>query len=114
MAAEECVFCLIVAGEIPADIVHTTEHTIAFRDLDPKAPTHALVVPRSHHADAAALATAEPHTVAELVSTARAVAEADGHESYRLVFNTGAQAGQTVFHTHLHVLAGRALTWPPG
>ena len=110
----DCLFCRIVAGEIPADVVARSETAVAFRDLNPQAPTHALVVPRSHHADAASLADAEPATVAELVRVARDVAGADGLDEYRLVFNTGAAAGQTVFHTHLHVLAGRAMTWPPG
>ena len=113
-ADPDCLFCRIVAGEIPADVVAQTGTAVAFRDLNPQAPTHALVVPRSHHADAAALADAEPETVAELVRVARDVAAADGLDEYRLVFNTGAAAGQTVFHTHLHVLAGRAMTWPPG
>ena len=113
-ADPDCLFCRIVAGEIQADVVAQSGTAVAFRDLNPQAPTHALVVPRSHHADAAALADAEPGTVAELVRVARDVAAADGLDEYRLVFNTGAAAGQTVFHTHLHVLAGRAMTWPPG
>jgi histidine triad (HIT) family protein len=113
-ADPDCLFCRIVAGEIPADVVARSGTAVAFRDLNPQAPTHALVVPRSHHADAASLADAEPQTVAELVRVARDVAGADGLDEYRLVFNTGAAAGQTVFHTHLHVLAGRAMTWPPG
>ena len=113
-ADPDCLFCRIVAGEIPADVVAQSGKAVAFRDLNPQAPTHALVVPRSHHADAASLADAEPGTVAELVRVARDVAGADGLDEYRLVFNTGAGAGQTVFHTHLHVLAGRAMTWPPG
>jgi histidine triad (HIT) family protein len=110
----ECLFCRIVAGDVPADVVAQTDTALAFRDINPGAPTHALVVPRSHHADAAALADAEPDTLAELVRVARDVARADGLDEYRLVFNTGAAAGQTVFHTHLHVLGGRAMTWPPG
>ena len=113
-ADPDCLFCRIVAGEIRADVVAQSDTALAFRDLNPQAPTHALVVPRSHHADAAALADAEPGTLAELVRVARDVAGADGLDEYRLVFNTGAAAGQTVFHTHLHVLAGRAMTWPPG
>ena len=113
-ADPDCLFCRIVAGDIPADVVAQTETAVAFRDLNPQAPTHALVVPRSHHADAASLADAEPTTVADLVRVARDVARGDGLDEYRLVFNTGATAGQTVFHTHLHVLAGRAMTWPPG
>ena len=111
---EDCLFCKIVAGEIPGEIVHTTERTVAFRDLNPQAPTHVLVVPKEHHANAADLAAADPATSAELVTAAAAVAKADGYDDYRLVYNTGPDSGQTVFHTHLHVLAGRAMTWPPG
>jgi histidine triad (HIT) family protein len=111
---EDCLFCKIVAGEIPAEVVHTTERTVAFRDINAQAPTHVLVVPRDHHANAAALAAADPQASAELVTAAAAVAAAEGHDDYRLVYNTGAGVGQTVFHTHLHLLAGRRMTWPPG
>ena len=112
--AHDCVFCAIVAGTIPADIVRETESALAFRDLNPQAPLHVLVVPREHTANAASLADTAPDTVAELVRVAHDIATEAGHDSYRLVFNTGAEAGQSVFHTHLHVLAGRPLTWPPG
>ncbi len=112
--SNDCLFCGIVAGDIPSDVVHTTERTVAFRDLNPQAPTHVLVVPREHFANGADLAAADPVATAELLTTARAVAAADGHESYRMVFNTGADAGQSVFHAHLHVLAGRVTGWPPG
>jgi histidine triad (HIT) family protein len=111
---DECVFCRVVAGEIPAEIVRQDDDVVAFRDLNPQAPLHVLVVPRLHVADAAALAEQDPATVAALVRVAHGVATDAGHDSYRLVFNTGADAGQTVFHAHLHVLAGRSLTWPPG
>ena len=111
---EDCIFCRIVAGEIPGEIVHTTERTVAFRDLNPQAPLHVLVVPRGHFANAAELAAGDPAASAELLTTAAAVATAGGYDDYRLVFNTGAGVGQTVFHTHLHVLAGRSMTWPPG
>ncbi len=111
---DDCVFCRIVGGEIPAEVVHETATVLAFRDQQPQAPLHVLVVPRDHSADAAELADHHPDSVAELVKVARDVATAAGHESYRLVLNTGAEAGQSVFHTHLHVLAGRSLTWPPG
>ncbi len=111
---DDCPFCSIVAGEVPAEVVHVTERTVAFRDINAQAPTHVLVVPREHHRDAAALAAADPAASAELVTTAAAVAAAEGYQDYRLVFNTGAAAGQTVFHTHLHVLAGRDMAWPPG
>jgi histidine triad (HIT) family protein len=111
----DCLFCKIVAGEVPADVVHTTERTVAFRDINPQAPLHVLVVPRQHFANAAELAAGDPEASAEVVTTASAVAVAAGHpDDYRLVFNTGAGSGQTAFHAHLHVLAGRPLTWPPG
>jgi len=111
---DDCLFCKIVAGDVPGDVVHTTERTLAFRDVNPQAPLHVLVVPREHYPNAAAVALADPAAAVELVQTAAAVAAAEGHESYRLVYNTGADAHQTVFHAHLHVLAGRSFTWPPG
>jgi histidine triad (HIT) family protein len=114
-SAEDCLFCKIVAGEIPADIVHESATTLAFRDVSPQAPTHVLVIPRSHHPNAVALAAAEPETSVHLLDAVREVAEAEGlGDGYRLVFNTGAQAHQTVFHAHLHLLGGRAMGWPPG
>jgi histidine triad (HIT) family protein len=111
---DDCLFCKIVSGEIPGDIVHTTERTVAFRDLNAQAPTHVLIVPKDHYANAAELAAGDPVASAELVTTAAAVATAEGYDDYRLVFNTGAGAGQSVFHTHLHLLAGRPMGWPPG
>ena len=114
-AAEDCLFCKIAAGDIDADVVHESPTTIAFRDLNPQAPTHVLVIPRSHYPNAASLAAAEPATAVDLFSAGRAIAESEGlGEGYRLVFNTGAAAHQTVFHAHMHVLGGRAMTWPPG
>jgi histidine triad (HIT) family protein len=113
-AAADCLFCRIVAGEIPADVVAQSDDALAFRDVNPQAPTHVLVVPRAHFADAAALADGSPDTLAAVVRMARDVALGDGLDDYRLVFNTGPGAGQTVFHTHLHVLGGRAMGWPPG
>ena len=111
----DCLFCKIAAGEIPADVVHETESTLAFRDLNPQAPTHVLVIPRSHYANAAELAQGEPATAVDLFDAARSIADNEGlGEGYRLVFNTGAAAHQTVFHAHMHVLGGRAMTWPPG
>jgi histidine triad (HIT) family protein len=112
---EDCLFCKIVSGDIPADVVHETGTTIAFRDLDPQAPTHVLVVPRTHQPDAAALAAAQPQALVDLVSAAGQVAEQEGlHDGYRLVLNTGPAAHQTVFHVHLHMLGGRSMGWPPG
>ncbi|HEX4701284.1 MAG TPA: histidine triad nucleotide-binding protein [Pseudonocardiaceae bacterium] len=107
----DCLFCKIVAGDIPATVVHRTDRTLAFRDINPQATTHVLVVPVDHHEDALALATAEPDLLAELLSAGAAVAEADGitESGYRFVFNTGPDAGRTVFHAHLHVLGGEQL-----
>jgi len=115
MATEpDCLFCKIVAGDVPADVVHETTTTLAFRDVEPQAPTHVLVVPRSHYPDVGALAAGEPETAGDLLNAAAAVAGREGlTEGYRLVFNTGARAHQSVFHVHAHVLGGRDLGWPP-
>lgn len=110
----DCLFCRLAAGEIPASIVYEDERIVAFKDINPQAPMHVLVIPREHHVDVAALAAAAPETLAEMVQLGRELAQAEGHEDYRLVFNTGSGAGQSVFHVHGHVLAGRRLTWPPG
>jgi histidine triad (HIT) family protein len=115
----DCLFCKIVAGEIPSETVHETSTTLAFRDIDPQAPVHVLVVPRSHHPNAAALAADEPEVMVDLVRAAGEVARQEGIDDgedggYRLVFNTGRRAYQSVFHVHAHVLGGRDLTWPPG
>jgi histidine triad (HIT) family protein len=112
----ECLFCAIVAGEIPSTRVLETDRILAFRDINPKAPTHVLVITKEHYPDVAALAAADPGLLGELVTTAHRVAADEGvaETGYRLVFNTGAQAGQTVWHVHGHVLGGRNLTWPPG
>jgi len=111
---DDCLFCSIAAGDIPAEVVAESETAVAFRDLNPQAPLHVLVIPRTHAANAGELADREPDTVAELVRVARRVATDAGHDSYRLVLNTGEEAGQSVFHAHLHVLAGRPQAWPPG
>ncbi|MFM6847822.1 MAG: HIT domain-containing protein [Terrabacter sp.] len=103
---DDCVFCKIIAGEIPADVLARNEHAVSFKDLNPQAPFHALVVPLAHHTDAAASAAADPSIVGHAVALADEVARAAGNEHYRLVANTGRGAGQTVFHTHFHVLAG--------
>jgi histidine triad (HIT) family protein len=110
----DCLFCKIVTGDIPAEIVSSTPHTLAFRDLDPQAPTHVLVIPRRHEPDIGSLAAADPEATIALLGEARQVAESEGNGSYRLVFNTGVDAHQTVFHCHAHVLAGREMGWPPG
>jgi histidine triad (HIT) family protein len=111
----DCLFCKIVTGDIPADVVHETPTTVAFRDIEPQAPTHVLVIPRRHEPDAAALAAVAPTELVDLVDAAAAVADQEGlGDGYRMVFNTGAAAHQTVFHAHLHVLGGRSMGWPPG
>lgn len=111
----DCLFCKFVSGDITPDIVIETETTLAFRDINPQAPTHVLVVPKEHYENAAALATASPEALADVLDTARQVTEVDGlANGYRLVFNTGPDAGQSVFHVHLHVLGGRSFGWPPG
>jgi len=111
----DCIFCKIVAGEVPADVVHRTDTTIAFRDLEPQAPTHVLVIPVRHYPDVAAVAAAEPELAADLLAAVGAIAKQEGlDDGYRTVFNTGALAHQTVFHAHLHVLGKRRMTWPPG
>jgi histidine triad (HIT) family protein len=112
----DCLFCRIVAGQVPAQLVRETDRTLAFRDIAPQAPTHVLVIPREHYRDAAALAAADPELAGLLLEEATAVAVAEGLADlgYRIVLNTGAEAGQTVFHVHAHVLGGRSFTWPPG
>ncbi len=112
--AEDCLFCKIVSGEVPATIVRESPRTVTFRDINPQAPTHVLVIPRAHVPDVAALAAADPDTLAEIVAESAAVAADEGLNGYRLVFNTGSSVGQTVFHVHAHVLGGRFLGWPPG
>jgi histidine triad (HIT) family protein len=111
----DCLFCRIVAGEIPADVVAETEDTLAFRDINPQAPVHVLVIPKEHHVDIAALAVADPALAGRLAAAAGAVAKQEGvGDAFRLVFNTGAAVGQSVFHVHGHVLGGRPFSWPPG
>ena len=112
--SEDCLFCRIVSGGIPSDVVGETEHSLAFRDIDPAAPTHVLVVPRRHVPDLAGLATASAEELADIVQLAAQVASADALPGYRLVANTGQAAQQSVFHAHLHVIGGRTLSWPPG
>jgi len=116
---DSCVFCKIVGGEIPATVVAESDRALAFRDLNPQAPTHVLVITRDHHTDVGALALADPAALADLVALAARIAADEGLADasaggHRLVFNTGAGAGQSVFHVHGHVLGGRPMRWPPG
>jgi histidine triad (HIT) family protein len=112
----DCLFCKIVAGEIPATIVHQDDRLIALRDINPQAPMHVLVIPRRHIASLNDLAPDDDALVGEMTRRAAAIAREHGYSDrgYRTVFNTNAEAGQTVFHIHLHVLGGRRLGWPPG
>jgi histidine triad (HIT) family protein len=111
----DCLFCKMVSGEIAPETVLETDTVLAFRDLNPQAPTHVLVIPKVHQPNFAALAEHEPSAAVDLVNAVAAVADQEGlGEGYRLVFNTGAQAHQTVFHVHGHVLGGRPMGWPPG
>ena len=112
--AESCLFCRIVRGEIPAKLVAETAECVAFRDINPQAPTHVLVIPREH-VPSLAEAT-DPALVGRMALLAAEIARQEGiaEGGYRTVINTGADAGQTVFHIHLHLLGGRSLGWPPG
>lgn len=111
-----CLFCSIASGDIPADIVHSDDSLIAFRDINPQAPVHVLVIPRTHHANAADLAASDPALAGRLLEAAALVAEREGvaASGYRIVTNTGEEAGQSVAHVHFHILGGRGLSWPPG
>ena len=109
-----CIFCKIATGEIPTDFLYESSEVVAFKDLDPQAPTHVLVIPREHYENAAELAAADSETMSELFGAARQIASHLGLDGYRITFNTGASAGQSVFHAHLHLLGGRAFAWPPG
>jgi histidine triad (HIT) family protein len=111
--ATDCLFCKIVAGDIPSTEVYSDEHTYAFEDLNPQAPTHVLVVPREHFTDIVDLGR-DVGAAGALIAGIRGVAGKLGIEHFRTVFNTGAEVGQSVFHVHAHVLAGRPMRWPPG
>jgi histidine triad (HIT) family protein len=110
----DCLFCRIAAGEIPADVVLEEETVVVFRDINPKAPTHVLAIPRRHVASAADLTDADGDLLAALFSAMRHVAEDAGLGSYRILSNVGAESGQSVFHIHFHLLGGRSMSWPPG
>jgi histidine triad (HIT) family protein len=112
----ECVFCRIVAGEVPAEVVYQDEAVVAFHDLDGQAPTHVLVIPRHHVRTVADLARERPDDAAALLRAVEAVAVQQGvaESGYRSVFNSGPDAQQSVFHAHVHVLGGRSMAWPPG
>jgi histidine triad (HIT) family protein len=112
----DCLFCSIAAGDIPATVVYEDDVVMAFRDINPQAPTHILVIPREHIGSAAELTPAQDPTWARLLHVSQQLAEREdiAQGGYRLVTNVGRDGGQTVDHLHLHLLGGRAMTWPPG
>jgi histidine triad (HIT) family protein len=112
----DCLFCKLVKGDIPAATIYEDERLYAFKDINPQAPLHALIVPKRHIPSLNELSPDDDALVGEMVRRASAIAQQHGYgdRGFRTVFNTNADAGQTVFHIHLHVLAGRGLTWPPG
>ncbi len=113
--ASNCIFCKIAAGEIPSKAVHRDDEVLAIEDVNPQAPVHLLVMPLRHHANLGELAEAgDDATLARLMRVAARLGRERGGDGFRLVVNTGADGGQTVDHVHVHVLAGRALAWPPG
>lgn len=109
-----CLFCKIIEGDIPADVVYRNENVVAFRDINPQAPTHVVIVPTVHVENAAGLAKMSSVITAAVMIAADEIATAEGLDGYRTVFNTGASVGQSVFHAHLHLLGGRFFAWPPG
>jgi histidine triad (HIT) family protein len=112
--SEDCIFCKIVAGEIPSDKVMDTDLSYAFRDINPAAPTHVLVIPKRHVASIHEVTTDDNDEMGDLFDVVRRVAEQEGvSDGYRVVANVGANAGQSVFHLHLHVMGGRIMEWPP-
>ena len=108
------IFSKILAGEIPADVVYEDEHAFAFRDINPVAPTHVLVIPRREIVNIGSAADSDGALLGHLMLAAKKVAELEGLEDFRVVTNSGEGAGQSVFHLHLHVIGGRGLSWPPG
>ena len=109
-----CIFCSIAKKEIPATIVAESNQALAFDDINPQAPTHVLIIPKSHFENVGELAASDPDALKALFSLAQEIADQRALKGFRTVFNTGAEAGQSVFHAHLHLIGGRALNWPPG
>lgn len=116
MAHEQCLFCRIAAGEIPAELVYDTPDVLAFRDISPQAPTHILIIPRKHIPSVSELEDDDTEVMGALFHAAQLIARKEGIEEggYRMVVNDGANAGQAVFHIHMHLLGGRGMAWPPG
>jgi histidine triad (HIT) family protein len=116
MIAEDCLFCRILSGDIPAEIIHESDTAIAFRDINPQAPTHVLIIPRRHIATINDLEPGDESVIGSLYLAAKQIAAEEGlaDDGYRVVMNCNEGAGQSVFHLHLHLLGGRRLDWPPG
>jgi histidine triad (HIT) family protein len=116
MVDSSCVFCRIAAREIPAEILHESDSVVAFRDTEPRAPVHVLIIPKEHVASIADLQDRHASMLADIFQVANHLARTEGvaAEGYRVVTNVGEHAGQSVFHLHFHLLGGRAMTWPPG
>ncbi len=110
----DCLFCKIVAGEIPADKLYEDDDVLVFRDIAPQAPTHFLVIPRKHIKGPADVTIDDEQVIGKLLRIGGDIVAREGHSHYRIVFNNGSRAGQTVFHIHMHILAGRNMNWPPG
>ena len=112
----DCLFCKFASGEIKPAVVHESERVLAFKDINPQAPTHVLIIPKRHLATLNELTPADAGLIGELYLAAKQIAEAGGiaESGYRVVLNCGAGAGQSVFHLHLHLLGGRRMNWPPG
>lgn len=111
---EDCLFCRFASGEIEVEKIAENSSSFAINDINPVAPTHILIIPNEHHENAGAVASEAPETLGMIFSLAAQLASERGLSGYRTVFNTGASAGQSVFHAHLHLIAGRDLSWPPG
>jgi len=113
--SQECIFCKIIAGDLPAKLVYEDDSVIAFNDISPQAPVHILVIPKKHIKGPAALTDEDQNLMGKIVKVGTTLAEELGlDDGFRLVMNNGERAGQTVFHIHMHVLGGRDMTWPPG
>lgn len=112
--SDNCLFCKILKGEIPADVLYEDDDVFAFRDIAPQAPVHFLVIPKKHISGPGAVTPEDERIIGKVVRMGGEIAQQEGIEHYRIVMNNGEEAGQTVFHIHMHVLGGRSLTWPPG
>ncbi|MCI5148172.1 MAG: histidine triad nucleotide-binding protein [Candidatus Electrothrix sp. MAN1_4] len=112
--AEDCLFCTIIQGDIPADKLYEDDELLVFRDINPVAPLHFLVIPKKHISGPSEVTAEDERIIGKMMRIGNQVAKEENIEQFRLVFNNGPEAGQTVFHIHMHVLGGRSLNWPPG